>query len=74
VDGVTESVSTVRFELKLDESGSVGSLADVDGLNFHLNAKGAAESSAPLNANQYISAELKLEVRGGITIDLATLK
>ena len=74
VDGVTESVSTVRFELKLDEGGSVGSLADVDGLNFHLNAKGAAESSAPLNANQYISAELKLEVRGGITIDLATLK
>ena len=72
-DGVTESVSVVRFDLKLDESGSVASLANVDGLNFRLNAKGAAESSAPLNANQYVTAELKLELKGGITVDLATL-
>jgi hypothetical protein len=38
-----------------------------------LNAMGTANSGAPLNSDQYISAVLKLELKGGITIDLRTL-
>jgi hypothetical protein len=72
-DGVTEKFSTVRFELKLGEDGSVGQLAEVDRLNLMLNAMGTANSGAPLNSDQYISAVLKLELKGGITIDLRTL-
>lgn len=72
-DGVTEKFSTVRFELKLGEDGSVGQLAEVDRLNLMLNAMGTANGGAPLNSDQYISAVLKLELKGGITIDLRTL-
>lgn len=73
-DGKTPAVSSLRLELCLDEyDGDITQLADVAGISFKLEAKGAGEDGAPLLDEQYVEAALKLELSGGITADLEEL-
>ena len=70
-DGVTPKESVLRFELDLEE-GRVANIADVDGIVFELEATSAAgEESVPLNKNQYLGVKLQLELKGGISVDIA---
>lgn len=68
-DGVSEALSTIRLELILD-NGDITKIASIDGLNFTLEAQSMAETEVPLNENQYVGAAAKLELSGGITLDL----
>ena len=70
-DGMTPRESVLRFELDLEE-GRVANVADVDGIVFELEATSAAgEESVPLNKNQYLGVKLQLELKGGISVDIA---
>ena len=70
-DGVTPKESVLRFELDLEE-GRVANVADVDGIVFELEATSAAgEESVPLNKDQYLGVKLQLELKGGISVDIA---
>ena len=70
-DGVTPKESILRFELDLEE-GRVANIADVDGIVFELEATSAAgEESVPLNKDQYLGVKLQLELKGGISVDIA---
>lgn len=69
-DSVEEAISHTRFELQLGDDGRVMSLKDVDALSFELQAVGEAANGAYLNENQYVEVVLKLELSGGVTIDI----
>lgn len=69
-DGKSEEKSTLRLGLGLGEDGNIRQLADVDALRFKLTAKRSHQGSVALNAAQYISLKIKLEVKGKINIDL----
>lgn len=74
-DGVTAKVSPVRLTFDLaDESGSLNELANIAAIGLKISANGLSEAAAPLRDEQYIAAELKLEVEGGITLDLGKFK
>ena len=73
-DGVTPEKSTLRLQFNLaDESGSLKELADIADVGFKIAARCSAADGvvAALRDEQYIAAELKLEIDGGITVDLA---
>ena len=73
-DGVTHEKSTLRLQFNLaDESGSLKELADIADVGFKIAARCSAADGvvAALRDEQYIAAELKLEIDGGITVDLA---
>ena len=72
-DGISEALSQVRMNFDIP-NGDIRSLAEVDGISFTLQAQGVSENTIPLNNQQYISAKLKLELTGGVTIDLESLK
>ncbi len=69
-DGKSEAKSTLRISLKLGKSGNINQLADVDAIRFKLRASSAANGDATLNAEQYIYLNAKLEIKGGIQVDL----
>ena len=69
-DGKTEKNSTLRLGLNLGQSGNVSQLANVDAMRMSLKAKRSAEGSCALNAEQYITLKIKLEVNGKIKADL----
>ncbi len=69
-DGRSEAKSTIRIGLRLGKDGSINQLADVDAIRLKLKAKRSEHGGASLNAEQYISVKLKLEIRGKITADL----
>lgn len=73
-DGVTPEVSTLRLEFDL-ASGSLSELADINSILLQVAASSAAEVGAvALKDGQYIAATIKLEIDGGVTIDLGKLK
>lgn len=72
-DGESEAVSTLRLGLDLGASGQVSQLSRVEAIRLKLSAGTATESEAALNTEQYIYLNLKLEIQGGITVDLETL-
>lgn len=73
-DGATPTKCPVRLVFDLaDESGSLNELADIASIGLKVAANGVSEVAASLKDDQYISAELKLEVAGGITLDLGKL-
>ena len=68
-DGTTEKTSSVRLGIDFGEDNKVSNLADVSAIRLTLSAK-SASSQASLNPNQYISAQLYIELEGGITVDI----
>lgn len=73
-DGVTPKRSTLRLEFDL-ASGSLSELADINSILLQVAASSAAEVGAvALKDDQYIAATIKLEIDGGVTIDLGKLK
>ena len=68
-DGTTEKTSSVRLGIDFGEDNKVSNLADVSTIRLTLSAK-SASSQASLNPNQYISAQLYVELEGGITVDI----
>jgi hypothetical protein len=72
-DGVTEANSTLRMEFKLGGDGDIDQLFDIGSIHLKLEAMGASDNAVKINANQYIFATLKLELTGGITVDLESL-
>lgn len=69
-DGKSEAKSTLRIGLDLGSSGNINQLADVDALKLKFKAMRSGEGNCALNAEQYISLKLKLEIDGKIKIDL----
>ena len=67
--------SSLRLGIDLGESASIAKLAEVDGIAFALTATSAAlDDSVALSLDQTIGVKLQLEVAGGVTIDLESLK
>lgn len=73
-DGVVEATSTLRLELHLVDDGCIAQLSNVAAISFRLQAKGVDESSVALSDEQYVEAELTLELAGGVTADLKALE
>lgn len=73
-DGVAEATSTLRLELHLVDDGCIAQLSNVAAISFRLQAKGVDESSVALSDEQYVEAELTLELAGGVTADLKALE
>lgn len=72
-DGVTPERSTLRLAFDL-ESGKLTELADVESIALSIAARSASKAGAvALNDQQYISADLKLEIDGGVTVDISKL-
>ena len=74
-DGETEEVSELRLQFDLaDESGSLAELADIAAIGLKVEASSSAkEGVVSLKETQYIAAELKLMIDGGITVDLGAI-
>ncbi len=74
-DGVTPEKSTLSLQFDLaDESGSLAELADIASIGLKVEASSSAEEGVvALKEEQYIAAELKLAIDGGITVDLGKL-
>ncbi len=64
--------SEVRITLNLGEDHNIKNLETVDGAKFTLNAL-SPKGGIRLNANQSLSAKLKLNIKGGITLDINDL-
>lgn len=63
--------STLRLVFDLAaEDGSLDELLDIHSVMLKATAKGVADSAVALTDDQYIAATLKLEIDGGITVDL----
>lgn len=74
-DGETAEKSTLLLQFSLaDENGSLAELADIASVGLKIEASSAAEGVVSLKENQYIAAELKLMISGGVTIDIDKLK
>lgn len=71
-DGVSEATSQVRLGFDIP-GGEIRSLANIDGINFSLHADGVSQSNIPLSDKQYVTASLKLELTGGVTVDIDSL-
>ena len=69
-DGKTEAKSTLRIGLDLGSNGNLNQLADVAAIKLKFKAMRAGEGSCALNAEQYISLKLQLEINGKIKVDL----
>lgn len=73
-DGVAEATSTLRLELHLVDDGCIAQLSNVAAISFRLHAMGIDDSSVALSDEQYVEAELTLELAGGVTADLKALE
>lgn len=74
-DGETAEKSTLLLQFSLaDENGSLAELADIASVGLKIEASSAAEGVVSLKESQYIAAELKLMISGGVTIDIDKLK
>ena len=70
-DGVTAKESVVHLKLDLGEDGNLRKLCEVDIIAFDLVASSAAkEGSVALNNAQSVSAELQIQIDGGVSVDL----
>lgn len=75
-DGVTPMICPLRLQFNLaDERGSLKELADIASVGLKIAISSNAENGAvSLKKDQYISAVLQLEIDGGVTVDLSTIK
>lgn len=74
-DGETAEKSTLLLQFSLaDENGSLAELADIASVGLKIEATSAAEGVVALKESQYIAAELKLMISGGVTVDIDKLK
>lgn len=75
-DGVTPMIYPLRLQFNLaDERGSLKELADIASVGLKIAISSNAENGAvSLKEDQYISAVLQLEIDGGVTVDLSTIK
>jgi hypothetical protein len=75
-DGVTPMICPLRLQFNLaDERGSLKELADIASVGLKIAISSNAENGAvSLKEDQYISAVLQLEIDGGVTVDLSTIK
>lgn len=75
-DGVTPMIYPLRLQFNLaDERGSLKELADIASVGLKIAISSNAENGAvSLKDDQYISAVLQLEIDGGVTVDLSTIK
>ena len=65
--------STVVLGLDAGEDGDLSALKDVDALRFSLNLRNSGLTGGKLQPDQVISGRAKLQVNGGITVDLDEL-
>lgn len=73
-DGVTEALSEIRMQVDLAaEDGSLVELADIHSVLIRAEANSVGEGVVSLKDEQYIEASLKLEIDGGVTVDLSKL-
>ncbi len=73
-DGVTEALSELRMQVDLAaEDGSLVELADIHSVLIRAEANSVGEGVVSLKDEQYIEASLKLEIDGGVTVDLSKL-
>ena len=72
-DGVIEAKSTLKIGLRIGNGGNMNQIAEVDAIRLFLHTSRSSEGSAALNAEQYISLNTKLEIKGGIKVDLDNL-
>lgn len=72
-DGVTESVSVLRMAIDLAGDGSLAQLEDIAKVALSLGVKSTSEGVVSLKDDQYVSANLKLEIDGGVTVDIDDL-
>ena len=72
-DGVSEAKSTLKIGLRIGNGGNLNQIAEVDAIRLFLHTSRSSEGSAALNAEQYISLNTKLEIKGGIKVDLDNL-
>lgn len=75
-DGETPVKQPLRLQFDLaDEEGSLAELVDIATIGLKIEAQSSAEEGVvPLKDEQYITADLKLEIDGGVTVDLGKLK
>ena len=75
-DGVTPVKHPLRLQFNLaDESGSLKELADIAAVGLKIGiASNAEEGAVSLKEDQYIAADLKLELDGGLTVDIRKIK
>ena len=75
-DGKTPMISPLSLQFNLaDERGSLKELADIASVGLKIAISSNAENGAvSLKDDQYISAVLQLEIDGGVTVDLSTIK
>lgn len=69
-DGKSAEVSELRLELELAGEGEISQLSEVEAIGIKLNAQGVSQTPVPLNEKQTLGATLRLELTGGITLDL----
>ena len=70
-NGKDAEKSTLRLVFDLAaEDGSLDELKDIHSVMLKAAAKSVAEGVVSLNDDQYIGATLKLEIDGGITVDI----
>lgn len=75
-DGETPAKQPLRLQFDLaDEGGSLAELEAIAEIGLKIEARSSVEEGvAPLKDEQYIAAELKLEIDGGVTVDLGQIK
>ena len=69
-DGKTVAHSTLRLGLTLGEKGKINQLAEVVAIRFKLAAGRSHSGRVSLNAEQYTSVKVRLEISGKINADL----
>ena len=69
-DGKSAEVSELRLEIELAGEGEISQLSEVEAIGIKLNAQGVSQTPVPLNEKQTLGATLRLELTGGITLDL----
>ena len=72
-DGVTASESTLRMAIDLAGDGSLKQLEDIANVALNLAVRSTSEGVVSLKKEQYVSATLKLEIDGGVTVDVDEL-
>lgn len=73
-DGETPEVSELRFVFDLAaEDGSLAELADIHTIAVKVEANSVADDMVYLKDEQYIKADLTLEIDGGVTINIDEL-
>ena len=72
-DGEPKAHSSLILKLDTGKESNLTQLAEIDAIRFRLNLRNNSHTPSALSPDQTISAQLKLRVRDGITLDLGSL-